>query len=128
MLFGKEIKAIIFDLDGVVVDSEKVHFEAYQKAFKSVGVHLTQEDYNQKVRAKGRKNGIKNILSTVDEEMNETMGCIKDKHFIHLLESGKIPIFEDALPGIEAGLGAGMKVVHINRESVFHKDKKMFYK
>ena len=40
--------AVIFDFDGVVVDSEPVHYNCFRKVLASVGVHLTREDYYDK--------------------------------------------------------------------------------
>lgn len=37
--------ACIFDFDGVIADTEKFHYIAWCKAFKSVGVDLTPQDY-----------------------------------------------------------------------------------
>ena len=40
-----KIKAIIFDMDGVIVDSEPVHFEAHQKSLREFGMDLSLEEY-----------------------------------------------------------------------------------
>ena len=34
------IKAILFDMDGVIVDSEPLHKKAYYKMFKDVGIEV----------------------------------------------------------------------------------------
>lgn len=39
------IKAVIFDLDGLMVDSEPVHFKAYEKALSELGKKLPEHDY-----------------------------------------------------------------------------------
>ena len=39
------IKAIVFDFDGVLADSEPLHLRAYQKVLSRFGVTLTREDY-----------------------------------------------------------------------------------
>ncbi|MCX7705176.1 MAG: HAD family phosphatase [bacterium] len=39
------IKAIIFDLDGVIFDSEILHQQAWKKVFERYGIHLTKNDY-----------------------------------------------------------------------------------
>ena len=39
------IKAVIFDLDGLMVDSEPVHFKAYEKVLHELGVTLSEDDY-----------------------------------------------------------------------------------
>lgn len=40
--------ALIFDFDGVVVDSEPIHLAAFQKVLATVGVPLTREEYYRK--------------------------------------------------------------------------------
>lgn len=40
--------ALIFDFDGVVVDSEPVHFACFHQVLASVGVDLRKEDYYSK--------------------------------------------------------------------------------
>jgi len=50
------IKAILFDLDGVVIDSEPLHFEAHKKILEDYGVELTLEDYLDFGVAKGDSN------------------------------------------------------------------------
>jgi len=39
------IKAIVFDFDGVLADSEPLHLRAYQKVLSQFGITLTKEDY-----------------------------------------------------------------------------------
>ena len=39
------IKAIVFDFDGVLADSEPLHLRAYQEVLSSLGITLTREDY-----------------------------------------------------------------------------------
>ena len=42
---NNKIKAVIFDMDGVIVDSEPLHFEAHKKALEKFGIELSLEDY-----------------------------------------------------------------------------------
>ena len=51
-----KIKAILFDLDGVIVDSEPLHFEAHKKILKDYGIELTLEEYLDFGVAKGDSN------------------------------------------------------------------------
>jgi beta-phosphoglucomutase len=41
------LKAILFDFDGVILDSEEYHFEAFRRVFEEEGVSLTRETYYQ---------------------------------------------------------------------------------
>lgn len=67
---NKKIKAIIFDLDGVIVDSEPLHFEAAKFALKEYGINLMLEEYLQFGVAKGAKN--------LYEKISEKYGIIID--------------------------------------------------
>lgn len=42
----KNLRAVIFDFDGVIVDSEPVHFRWFQRLLAEEGVTLTRADYD----------------------------------------------------------------------------------
>jgi len=42
------VDALIFDFDGVIVDSEPIHFEGFRQGLQTVGVALTREAYYTK--------------------------------------------------------------------------------
>ena len=42
------LKAVIFDFDGVITDSEALHFRAFNRILAQFGVELTTRDYYQK--------------------------------------------------------------------------------
>jgi HAD superfamily hydrolase (TIGR01509 family) len=39
------INAVIFDLDGLLADTEKLHISAYQTTFSKLGIELSDEEY-----------------------------------------------------------------------------------
>lgn len=39
------LKAVLFDMDGVIVDTEPLHYKAYQKMFKKVGIDVSSDMY-----------------------------------------------------------------------------------
>lgn len=43
------IKAAIFDMDGVIIDSEPIYYNLSQKHYKELGITLSQEEYNSYV-------------------------------------------------------------------------------
>ena len=45
MNLPKKIDCVIFDMDGVIIDSEEIHKKAYFETFNSLGVHVTEELY-----------------------------------------------------------------------------------
>ena len=45
MKFPKKLQCVIFDMDGVIIDSEEIHKKAYYETFKSLGVDVSEELY-----------------------------------------------------------------------------------
>lgn len=55
------MKACIFDLDGVLVDTAKYHFIAWQKLANSLGVNFTEHD-NEQLKGLSRDSSLDYIL------------------------------------------------------------------
>jgi HAD superfamily hydrolase (TIGR01509 family) len=45
MKFPKKLQCVIFDMDGVIIDSEEIHKKAYYETFKNLGVDVSEELY-----------------------------------------------------------------------------------
>jgi HAD superfamily hydrolase (TIGR01509 family) len=45
MKHPKEVKCVIFDMDGVIIDSEEIHKKAYYQTFVSLGLEVSDELY-----------------------------------------------------------------------------------
>ncbi len=43
------LKAVIFDMDGVIVDSQPLHFEVERQIFKNLGLNITQKEHDSYV-------------------------------------------------------------------------------
>lgn len=93
------IKTVIFDMDGVIVDTEPVHYYAYHQHFKELNVPVTDEMY-----ATFTGNSTKNVYQKL-------IDAYKLQHEVELLVSRKRALFNDAfdnkedlelLPGVEA--------------------------
>jgi len=50
----KHYDAVIFDFDGVIVDTEKYHFEAWNKVLAQYGIQCTQDEY-ENLKSTGRE-------------------------------------------------------------------------
>lgn len=51
----EQIKAILFDMDGILVDSEPRHFEAHRRALEKFGIEITRDDYIQNGVSGGKR-------------------------------------------------------------------------
>ena len=81
--------AIVFDFDGVLIDSEPIHLASYQEVLSSLGVTLTREEYYA------------TLLGYSDEEVFRRVGAqhgwALDAGQIDALIAQKSVIFDDAI-------------------------------
>ena len=91
------LKAIIFDFDGVIADTEPLHLKAFQLTLLEEGLELTGEEYAANYLAYDDKTFFKELFkdrnfdhneSTISEFINR-----KSKHFNNVLK-GNILILE----------------------------------
>ncbi|MDA0836815.1 MAG: HAD family phosphatase [Planctomycetota bacterium] len=67
------LKAILFDCDGVLVDSEPVHFVMFQKVLAEEGIELTLEDYETRYLAMDDRGCFRAVYRDADKEMGEDL-------------------------------------------------------
>jgi beta-phosphoglucomutase len=82
----KKYKAVLFDMDGVIVDSMHWHAEAWQRAFSGRGIDLTKEEIF-------RREGMSGLASVI-EIIKEKGGPVPDQDELNLLQNNKLEIFE----------------------------------
>ncbi len=80
------IKAILFDMDGVIVDTEPLHRKAYFKMFNEVGITVNEELYSS-FTGKSTLPICQTLCKKFElSETPETLVSIKRKHFKYLFE------------------------------------------
>jgi len=104
------MKAAIFDLDGVIVNTVLFHFKSWQKMFKGYGKDFTFEDYKEKVDGIPRKDGVKAILTDLSEEELKKASDKKQIYFLEYLESDKIPVYDTTVDLIKSFKKDSLKV------------------
>jgi len=62
----KQIKGLIFDVDGVIINTENAHFLAFKKVLKKYGFNLSKESYKKHFSGRSIKGGILSLLEEVD--------------------------------------------------------------
>lgn len=63
-------KAYIFDFDGVVMDTESLHFKAWNKGFEIMGDTLTEEEYLP-LKSTGRKHIVDTFAKKIRREISD---------------------------------------------------------
>ncbi|WP_041741753.1 HAD family hydrolase [Caldicellulosiruptor kronotskyensis] len=92
-----KIKAAIFDMDGVLTDTVKLHFKAWKKMFENHGYKFEYEDYKWKVDGKPRLDGIRSIAYDMPEDKLIEMAEEKQKIFLEFVEQENLEAFEDSI-------------------------------
>ncbi|MBE0586639.1 MAG: HAD-IA family hydrolase [Hydrogenophaga sp.] len=92
------LNALIFDVDGTLADTESVHLEAFNHAFRQEGLdwHWSTEQYTQLLDISGGKERMLHHWRTVDPDMKEVeAGAIADT--INRLHEIKTAYYENAV-------------------------------
>ena len=96
------IKALLFDLDGVIVSTEKNHFEAWRETASKLGIPFSEHD-NEALKGVNRLDSLKQILKlgnkTVSAEEFESLLVFKNDMY---LDSITTLSKDDLLPGVHA--------------------------
>lgn len=92
---NREIEAVIFDMDGVIFDTELVYLEEWSKVFDKYGYTMTKEIYT-KVLGTGRENVRKVFLKYYGDDLPiDDMYSEKDENLAKAVNRG-IPVKEGA--------------------------------
>lgn len=80
-------KAVLFDMDGVIVDTEPLHRKAYFAMFKEVNIPVSEAQYNS-FTGQSTINICRKLVNTFElSETPETLMKLKRKHFKYLFEN-----------------------------------------
>ncbi len=95
------IEACIFDLDGVIVDSARYHFLAWQRLAKDLGIKFTLED-NERLKGVSRMRSLEIILElgnlSLDDAAKNKLAEKKNKWFVEYVNTMKP---EEIYPGVK---------------------------
>jgi beta-phosphoglucomutase len=86
----KMIKGVIFDLDGVLVSTDEMHYKAWKMLAEELGItNFTKED-NKKQKGVSRMESLEVVLSkgdkTYSEEEKKALAAKKNNYYIELLQ------------------------------------------
>ncbi|KPU26847.1 beta-phosphoglucomutase [Caloranaerobacter sp. TR13] len=116
-----KIKACIFDLDGVIVDTAKYHYLAWRKLANELGFDFTEKD-NEKLKGVSRMESLEILLGLgnvkVDEETKFKLAEKKNNWYRELIskmdETEILPKVKDFISelknaGIKVAIGSSSK-------------------
>lgn len=97
-----EIKAVIFDLDGVITDTAEYHYQAWKTLANELGIDFDRT-FNEQLKGVSRMDSLERILAlkgpefTLAENEKQILATKKNDHYKQLISS-LTP--DDILPGI----------------------------
>jgi beta-phosphoglucomutase len=99
---------LIFDLDGVIIDTAEYHFLGWKQLADEEGLSFTRED-NEALRGVSRRESLKRLLkgNVISEETAQEWMTRKNEHYKAYLED-ITP--DDLLPGARAFLEAAIEI------------------
>lgn len=122
-------RVAIFDLDGVLVDSARLHFIAWKRIAEELGIAFSEHD-NEALKGVDRMQSLALILKkgdlTLERAEQERIAARKNSHYLDLV-AGLRP--DDLLPGARelvlaaraAGMGCALASASRNAPLLLHK-------
>ncbi|ETD84474.1 CbbY [Rhodobacter capsulatus YW1] len=99
-----ELKALIFDVDGTLAETEEVHRQAFNETFAAHGLdwHWSKEDYRTLLRTTGGKERMAKHRETVGSGPSDAdiaaLHQAKTQRYVEIIASGQVGL----LPGVAA--------------------------
>lgn len=115
------VKALIFDLDGVIVTTEHNHFIAWKRTAESLGIPF-EEEHNELLKGVSRVDSLKKILElgskTISTEEFDVLLISKNDFYVDSIQDlnqsdllpGVLSLLQEARSkGIKLGIGSSSK-------------------
>lgn len=109
-----DIKAFIFDLDGVLVDTAFYHFKGWKRLADELGINFTEED-NERLKGVSREESLNILLSMgntsyTQEEKNEMASRKNEWYLNYVKEMEPADVLPGARETLEELQSIGMKI------------------
>ncbi|MDD2308295.1 MAG: HAD family phosphatase [Desulfuromonadaceae bacterium] len=104
---GTEAEAVIFDFDGVIVDTEPLHYAAFQRTLEPLGLHFSWQEYVETYIGFDDRDAFRHAFSL--------KGTILSQNELHGLIEQKAAFFKDVIKsGVSAYPGVLDLIFHLH--------------
>lgn len=104
------LRAVIFDLDGVLVSSSEAHWQAFRRTFANEGFAFSWEHYNRVARGAARELVLRSVLGDLPAEKLRSLMEAKERHIRDYLRENSIPSIPGAREFLTAVRRRGLKI------------------
>lgn len=67
------VKAVLFDMNGVIVNDESLHKQAFQKSLEEINLSLTSKQYNDYFIGRTDRDGFVDFLTAAKKDFNQNL-------------------------------------------------------
>ncbi len=111
------LKGVIFDLDGVLVDTVPAHYSAWRRMFQEEGYAFDEDVYHQKVDGRTRLDGARAVMVNAPPERVAAAGDRKNRYFRQAIDRGEFQVFPTSVAFVEKCRRAGLRLAAASRET-----------
>jgi HAD superfamily hydrolase (TIGR01509 family) len=116
------LDALVFDLDGTLIDSNSTHVDGWVRAFERLGYKVLPDRIGPEI-GKGGDNLVPSILGPEAEERDgEALREAAAEEYVRLAKSRRLRVFDGARALIEEAKRRGLKVALATSSSSEHLD------
>lgn len=92
---GKKVKAVIFDMDGVLIDAKDWHYEALNKALATFGMGISRHDHltTYDGLSTGQKLKMLSKIYTLPESLHSFINEMKQQYTMDITHQSCKPVF-----------------------------------
>ncbi|MBI2022733.1 HAD family phosphatase [Candidatus Daviesbacteria bacterium] len=108
---SKKIKALLFDWDGTLVDTEILQNEAYSRFFAPLGIkYLSVEEHIYKLGGRGSRSVYEEFVGVVSDEEYEKFRLKRREHYLDVVNEKGVKIINGVLHLITSAKKFNMKI------------------
>lgn len=104
------VKGLIFDLDGVLVDTVPTHYKAWAQMFEEHGYSFSHSVYREHVDGRLRQDGARAVMINHSEEEIVKAANLKNEYYLERIRDGQFVVFDDAANYVRECKTAGNKI------------------
>ncbi len=104
------IKGLIFDLDGVLVDTVPAHFRAWTRMFNEYGYEFGTKDYRSLVDGRPRFDGARAVMNRHSDSEVRKAADKKNDYYVEMIERGEFQVFDAAIALVRQCQALGLKL------------------
>ena len=102
------LDALIFDFDGVLVDSDELHWEAYRRAFAAFEIDFRLADYVERAKGHGRDVVVGKFAGSLPAEDRAEIARLKASHAEQIVSEGELHPVAGVRPFLESARSRGL--------------------